>query len=105
MVPTSEEKLVFAYKYPFSTEAKELISEMNAKFDKKAVSDGSIRVQRALQSKLSFDDIKMTSLMQTHLGSYVYARIIASAIKNFSVLNAYADAEALPRLRRPPREL
>lgn len=94
MVSANEEKLVFAYKYPFSKEAKELISEMNAKFDRKALSDGGLRVKKALENNLPFDEMKMTSLMQTQLISYVYARMIASAMRNFSVLDSYATAEA-----------
>ena len=86
--------LDFAYKYPFSVEAKDVISKSQHKFDIKALGDGKSRVQDALNKSLGFVRIQISSIMLTHLISYVYARMIVSRIGSVNIINKYAESEA-----------
>ncbi len=87
--------LDFAYKYPFSSEARQIVSGTKAGFDAKALNDGGLRVQRAMDKALEFQPISMNTIKLTYLISYVYARMIASALKSPVAINSYATSEAL----------
>ncbi len=89
-----EAKLDFAYKYPFSGEAREIVSGMQAGFDAKALAAGRGRVQEAIDKNMSFVRIQISGIRLAHLTSYVYARMVVSALKSAGALNRYAESEA-----------
>lgn len=88
-------ELKFSYKYPFSSEAKKIISENGTVLDNKIFSYGLLRVQNTIdKTGLEIDDSLSDSTMLMHLLSYVYARMIVSANGNQSVLKSFCYYEA-----------
>ena len=90
----TEEQLDFAYRYPFSEEAKTLVRSLDMKDVERAhVLGGKARVEEALKDdRLEFVESnygKMESVL-----SYVYARMLVSALKNSAVIRRYATAES-----------
>ena len=71
------EKLDFAYRYPFSSEAKEIIASMNVNsVDDRYLTSGLLRLNEALgKSKIEFFKTNLTQLKYTYLMSYAYARM------------------------------
>ncbi len=90
-----DEKLLdFSYKYPFSKEAKELIGSFNARFEDKYLAEGKIRLEEALNSgSIKFIRTNLGSVKKAYLFSYVYARMLASALNSRSLLSRYIGAE------------
>jgi hypothetical protein len=89
-------KLDIAYKYPFTAEAKEIVSKSGNGIDKNLLKLGRIRVEESINSgrisftRTSIEDTKLKILM-----SYVYARLISSAISKRFNIRKYASSEAL----------
>jgi hypothetical protein len=96
MARADSPKLDFAYKYPFSTEARELISSMNlGAVDERYLTAGLVRVNEAItKSKIEFFRAPLTELKYTYLMSYVYARMLISAAGDRYALARYVSAEA-----------
>ena len=89
-------KLDFAYRYPFSTEARELIASMGAgSTDGRYAMAGLLRVNEAIsKSRIEFVKTELTELKYTYLMSYVYARMLISATGDRYAIARYAAAEA-----------
>ncbi len=89
-------ELTFSYKYPFSATARETIQSLNIQeISQKYIEAGVIRVQEAIdKGAIEFVDTKYEELMYTYLLSYVYARMIISALNDKSLIKRYAYAEA-----------
>ena len=90
----TEEQLDFAYRYPFSEEAKEVVKSLNQKsIERQHVLSGKARVEQALQNdRLEY---KETGYGKTDLIlSYVYARMLVSALRSSAVIIRYANAES-----------
>ncbi len=85
----------FAYKYPFSNEAKQIISEQKIEPDNiKYLDIGKLRVEEALKNqKILYQNIEYKKAELDFLVGYVFARIIISALKNYYFLDLYVDAE------------
>ena len=96
MARADSPKLDFAYKYPFSTEAKELISSLNVgAVDERYLMAGLVRVNEAIsKSKIEFFRAPLTELKYTYLMSYAYARMLISAAGDRYALARYVAAEA-----------
>ena len=88
--------LDFSYRYPFSATARESIQGFNIKeISQKYLNAGAIRVQEAIDNgSIEFVKTKYPELMYTYLLSYVYARMIVSALKSAEMIRKYARAEA-----------
>ncbi|MCL4383337.1 MAG: DNA primase noncatalytic subunit PriX [Candidatus Marsarchaeota archaeon] len=85
----------FAYKYPFSDEAKQIISEQKIDSNNAIyLNIGKIRVEEALKNnRIEYLNIGYDSGKLEFIISYVFARIIISALKNYYLLDVYVDAE------------
>lgn len=85
----------FAYKYPFLNEAKQIISEQKINLNNiKYLNKGKLRVKEALENKeISYHSIDIEEEKLDFVISYVFARIIVSALKDHYFLNNYVDAE------------
>lgn len=85
----------FAYKYPFSNEAKQIISEQKIEPDNiKYLNIGKLRVEEALKNqKILYQNIEYKKAKLDFVIGYVFARIIVSALKNYYFLDIYIDAE------------
>jgi hypothetical protein len=92
----TEEALSFAYKYPFSKEAKEIVSAPNKQENTQSpalLELGKARVEEALQNgKIEYKNIRYGKF--DYLIGYVYARLLVSAMGNELALRKYIKAEA-----------
>ncbi len=88
--------LGFSYRYPFSATAREAIQGFGIReVSQKYLDAGAIRVQEAIESgTIEFVNTRYPELMYTYLVSYVYARMIVSALKSPDIVRKYAFAEA-----------
>ncbi len=88
--------LDIAYKYPFTSEAKKVVSEMNlGKIDSEMLKFGEIRVQEALNNgAIKYAPSPLLELKKRYVISYVYGRMLVSALNNRSYIGRYAIAEA-----------
>ncbi|MEM3199690.1 MAG: DNA primase noncatalytic subunit PriX [Candidatus Micrarchaeaceae archaeon] len=90
-----EAKINFAYKYPFTKEAKEIVEGMNDVSDRKYLAMAKARVEEALETgSISYRKIGMESEMIASIISYGYARLLISAKQNLFAISKYAEAEA-----------
>jgi len=95
-----EAKLDFAYRYPFSAEAKEIIASLeSSKVEEKYLKAGMIRIGQAFSdSEIPFTKTQVADMRLVYLVSYVYSRMLVSAVGNSPVtaylVNKYAIAEA-----------
>ena len=95
MVP--EAKLDFAYKYPFSQEAKEVVSSLNvSSVDIHYLREGIAQLTSALEDgKIVHDKVRgITEVKHRYIIGYVYARMLVSAIDDKPSILKFAAAEA-----------
>ncbi|MGC8662178.1 MAG: DNA primase noncatalytic subunit PriX [Candidatus Micrarchaeia archaeon] len=88
--------LEIAYKYPFSKEAKEAIKNLPEanKIEQKYLELGKLRLTEALDKRvIEFSESDSDELRLSYLISYVYARMLASALGGLAV-SIFAEAEA-----------
>ncbi len=92
----AEDIISFAYKYPFSGEAKELISSAEKKsyiFSDRFLELAKVRLEEAFAGKkIEFRKIKYGQL--DYIIGYAYARMLVSAMGNRYAISTYAEAEA-----------
>lgn len=92
----TKEELDFAYKYPFSEEAKKVVKELDMKsVEQIPLAIGKARLEEALQEERLAYDSKLSYGKSEQVASYVYARMLLSAMKSGKLLvTRYANAEA-----------
>ncbi len=91
----NDPRLDLAYRYPFLKEAKELVSELGLGFDHKLLEAGRLRLEAALsESRMGFHSANLRDLKYAYLMSYIYARMLVSALGSRSLIARYADAES-----------
>ncbi|MFP3215040.1 MAG: DNA primase noncatalytic subunit PriX [Candidatus Micrarchaeota archaeon] len=90
-----DQVLELAYKYPFSNEAKEVVkSHESSKIDPRYLELGRLRVNEAItKGVIEFSEASNDELKLDYVISYVYARMIASAI-SIAAVEKYVSAEA-----------
>lgn len=90
------DSLDFAYRYPFSAEAKAIIGSMEQSISDRYLEGGRLRLEQDLKSqRVNFTDIMLDDVKRTSILSYVYSRMLVSAINNRYHLVRYAKAEAM----------
>ncbi len=90
-----DDKLGFAYKYPFSEEAKEIVRNLPSQgFEEKYALLALERINEDLGKKPEFVPTSYSPLMLSRVISYVYARLIASATQNNYIVRMFAKGEA-----------
>ncbi len=88
-------ELDMAYKYPFSREARSVVSKISQNFDSSMLGKGALRLEEALsKGTLKYQKTNMRSIKTEYVLSYLYARMLVSALKNKSAISKYANAEA-----------
>ncbi|MCL4373697.1 MAG: DNA primase noncatalytic subunit PriX [Candidatus Marsarchaeota archaeon] len=88
-------KLDFAYKYPFSNAAKEIISAAGiSKISYAYLSSARSHLELAISGKLEYKRTSISSVKVDYLVNYAYCRMLASAYSSISVASKYAEAEA-----------
>jgi hypothetical protein len=95
MAVSEDERLDRAYKYPFLKDSKKIIEEINPPFSYKHMEEGKLRVEKALlEKRIAFYKTNIREVKYAHLMSYVYARMLVSAIGRRGEIMSYADAES-----------
>lgn len=95
MAVPDDSKLDFSYRYPFLKEAKDLVSELNPRFEPRFLEQGRMRLEEALSEKrISFQKANLKDLKYAYLMSYIYARMLVSALNSKSSILRYIDAES-----------
>ncbi len=93
--PIDDPRLELAYKYPFLREAKALVSEANPGFEQKFLEQGRLRLEEALsERKIGFHQTNLAYLKYAYVMSYIYARMLVSALKSRGAVSRYVQAEA-----------
>ena len=89
------EKLDFAYKYPFSKAAMEIIGSASSKVEEKYLRLGKLRLEEDLgRRRPEFTAVKLNEIKRSIVVSYVYSRMLASALNDRYLLNVYINAES-----------
>lgn len=87
--------LDFACRYPFSKEAREIIAQSAGEMDEGLIKAGKSRVEEDLnQASISYSKVSMPEIKRAYVLSYVYSRMIISAIGNRIHLDRYVRSEA-----------
>ena len=87
--------LDFAYKYPFSGEARRYVSDTGAGFDASMLGMGRARVEQAIsKSRIDYSRSSIREVKRKSVLSYVYARMVVSALGSRLALERYVAAEA-----------
>jgi hypothetical protein len=90
-----QRSLDFAYKYPFSDEAKAFIAGLgDIKIEYKYLELGKKHLNDAFSGKLEYMPIGMSSAKTDYLLTYLYSRMLLSATKSRQLINQYCAAEA-----------
>lgn len=86
--------LDFAYKYPFSKEAKELVQRQGNEISMKCLESGSRHLEDAFGKGLEYSRINIGSVKLDYVIAYLYSRMLLSAIRRKDLIMAYAAAES-----------
>ncbi len=91
----AEASLEFAYKYPFSKEAKEYVARLAPRFDSAMMEMGKSRLEHALvRSRIDYSTSKLKEVRHKSILSYIYARMLVSALNSKIAVDRYVRAEA-----------
>lgn len=93
-MPLDPSRLDFAYKYPFSNEAKGIVGELGDKINPKYLEMGGRHIDSATSSGIDYTDINIASVKTDYVMTYLYSRMLLSALKRTDLINLYAIAEA-----------
>lgn len=85
----------FAYRYPFSKEAREYVSQLGARFDPSMLEMGRARLEQSLsRARMEYSGASIREVKQKSILSYVYARMLVSALGSKLALDRFVKAEA-----------
>lgn len=92
-----QDKLDFAYKYPFSKEAREIVAGLKVtSVDRKYLQEGVLQLSSAIRSG-RITHARARGITEVKLGyimGYVYARMLASTLGDWYSISRLASAEA-----------
>lgn len=86
--------LDFAYRYPFSSEAKEIVSVHADRIDPKYLEMAGRHIDNATGIGIDYTEISMASVKTDYVMTYLYSRMLLSALKRADLIKLYATAEA-----------
>jgi len=92
-----QDKLDFAYKYPFSQEAKEVVAELKVNsIEKQYLQEGVLQLSGALkEGRIAREKIRgLAEIKRKYIMGYVYARMLVSAVGDGYSISKFAAAEA-----------
>ena len=89
-----DDLLDFAYKYPFSSEAKELVGRQRNEISVKYLESCSRHLENALNKRLGYSRVSIGSAKLDYLMAYLYSRMVLSAARRKDIIAEYAAAEA-----------
>ena len=88
-------KLEFAYRYPFSAKAREVLeADGSTAVEGRYIEFGRERVDADIRRESRYYDIDMENIKLGEIKSYAYARMIVSAINNPIIIDRFCRGEA-----------
>lgn len=90
----SDKALDFAFKYPFSSEAKEIVKAQPSRINPTYLERAGKHIDNATTSGLDYKSINMGDIKLDYIMKYLYCRMLLSAIKRPDLIRLYANAEA-----------
>lgn len=92
----SDAVLDFAYRYPFSSEARQVIANHDSAIEQRFLRAGGLRLEEDLNARdVGMPQTTLTEAKTTYVLSYVYSRMLVSAFNNQYYTRRYAHAEAV----------
>jgi hypothetical protein len=93
---TNRQTLAFAYRYPFSSAAKEVIAELRlGGVDFAYLGFAKVHLEEAMKlGRVPYNRTNGEAIMRVYLLTYLYSRMLASATGRISVIEGFARAEA-----------
>jgi hypothetical protein len=86
-------KLEFAYRYPFSRAAKEVVASQQNQIDRKYLGRAKEHIDQAVNKGLTYTDMRLSYSKLDYVMTYLYSRMTLSALKDRNLIRAYARAE------------
>ncbi|MDE1865478.1 MAG: DNA primase noncatalytic subunit PriX [Candidatus Micrarchaeota archaeon] len=86
-------RLDIAYRYPFSKVAKEVVAEQPNQIERKYLGRARDHLDQAVNGGLSYTDVRLSYPKLDYVMTYLYSRMMLSALKDRNLIRAYARAE------------
>ncbi len=86
-------RLEFAYRYPFSRAAKEVVAAQPNQIDRKYLNRARDQIDEAVNKGLSYEKTALSYSKLQYVMTYLYSRMVLSALKDRNLIRAYARAE------------
>jgi len=86
--------LDFAYRYPFSSEAREIVNAHGDRIDPKYLEMAGRHIDNATSRGIDYTEISMASIKTDYVMTYLYSRMLLSALRRSDLIKLYAMAEA-----------
>ena len=86
-------RLEFAYRYPFSKAAKEVVAAQPNQIARKYLDRAKEHVDQAVNSGLAYTDVRLSYSKLDYVMTYFYSRMMLSALKDKNLIRVYARAE------------
>lgn len=86
-------RLDFAYRYPFSRAAKEVVAAQPNQIARKYLDRAKEHVDQAVNGGLHYTDVRISYSKLDYVMTYLYSRMMISALKDRSLVRAYTRAE------------
>lgn len=86
-------KLDFAYRYPFSRAAKEVVAAQANQVSRKYLDRAKGHIDEAVNKGLSYSEVRLSYSKLDYVMTYLYSRMMLSAMKDRNLIRAYARAE------------
>ncbi len=86
-------RLEFAYRYPFSGEARELVAAQPNQISGKYLDRARDHLDQAVNGGIAYTELRLSYSKLDYVMTYLYSRMMLSALKDRNLIRAYARAE------------
>jgi hypothetical protein len=86
-------RLEFAYRYPFSGAAREIVSAQGNQIARKYLDRAKEHIDEAVNKGLAYTAVRLSYSKLDYVMTYLYSRMMLSAIKDRNLIRAYSRAE------------
>jgi hypothetical protein len=86
-------RLDMAYRYPFSKAAKEVVATQPNQVVRKYLDRAKEHIDQAVNTGLTYTDVRLSFSKLDYVMTYLYSRMVLSALKDKNLIRTYAKAE------------
>ena len=86
-------RLEFAYRYPFSKAAREVVAAQPNEVARKYLDRARDHIDEAVNRGLAYTEVRLSYPKLDYVMTYLYSRMVLSALKDRNLIRAYARAE------------